>query len=81
MSDEFDITLYGEELTVELAAFRSGGKRVVDVTHADGRKWRLVVKSTGTLDHVETTWRDGQLADLDQPDWSDDLLARMAQPA
>jgi len=33
------------------------------------------------LDHVETTWHDGRLADLEQPDWLDDLLAQLAQPA
>jgi len=80
MSDEIDMTLYGNELTIELIEPRNS-KRVVDVTHDDGRKWRLIVNSQGDIDELETTWRDGQLADLDQPDWLQDALARLARAA
>jgi len=80
MPDELDMTLYGEDLTIELVEPRNS-KRVVDVEHDDGRKWRLVVNSRGEIDEVETTWRDGQLADLDQPDWLDDVMARLARAA
>jgi hypothetical protein len=27
----------------------------------------------------ETTWHDDQLADLDEPDWMDEVLARVAR--
>jgi len=80
MPDEFDMTIYGHDLTVELIEPRNS-KRVVDVEHDDGRKWRLVVNSQGEIDAVETTWRDGQLSDLNQPDWLDDAMARLARAA
>jgi len=80
MPDEIEMTLHGEELAIELVEPRNS-KRVVDVEHDDGRKWRLIVNSQGDIDEVETTWCDGQLADLDQPDWLEDALARLARAA
>jgi hypothetical protein len=80
MPDEIEMTLYGEDLTIELVEPRNS-KRVVDVEHDDGRTWRLIVNSQGDIDEVETTWRDGQLADLDQPDWLEDVMARIARAA
>jgi len=77
MPDEIDMTLYGHHLAIELLEDRAGGGARLDITHADGRRWRLAVTATGELDHMITTWRDGKLADLDDPDWLDDLLVRL----
>lgn len=80
-NDTHELTVYENELAVTFREMRAGGKREIDIEHEDGRKWRVVATAMGTLDHVETTWRDGQLADLDQPEWMDDLFARLAGPA
>ncbi|SDJ32463.1 hypothetical protein SAMN05216226_102136 [Halovenus aranensis] len=73
-----EVDLYGNSLTIELREMRSGGKREIDIESDDGRKWRVVATSTGSLDHIETTWRDGKLADLDEPDWMGDLFAQLS---
>jgi len=76
-----DITLdiFGMRIDVELIAQRSGGRRVMDVEHEDGRKWRMVVMPNGEDYYTETMLRDDQLADLDEPDWLSEVLARLKQ--
>ena len=71
------VRLDGSEIEIEHLADRPGGGARLDVDHEDGRRWRVQVTGTGKVDEIETTWRDGQLADLDEPDWMDDLLARV----
>ncbi|WP_436933718.1 hypothetical protein [Halovenus marina] len=78
--DSIDITLYGNDLTIEHKGPDGAGARL-DVSHEDGRRWLLTVTGTGSLKEIETTWRDGQLADLDEPDWLDDALHRVARVA
>lgn len=79
MSDTVTVHLYGNEIDIEQIEQR-GSKVVLDITEG-AKTWRCVVKSTGTLDHIETTTRNDQLADLDEPDWLDDVLAQLAAPA
>lgn len=74
------IHIGNEKVDVERIENRTGGGALLDLKHEDGRMWRIVVKSTGKLDYIETTWRDGELADLDEPDWLDDVLAQLTAP-
>lgn len=70
----------GTEVDVEhVEALPDGGARF-DVAAADGRKWRIDVGRDGGFE-VVTTWRDGQLADLDLPEWMGDLVARLRRSA
>jgi len=72
------ITAYdGTEVTVEhRKTLPTGGARF-DITAEDGRKWRIDVTKSGESQDIVTTWRDGTLADLDVPEWMDDVLARL----
>ncbi len=68
----------GDVVTVEhVDTLASGGARF-DITAEDGRKWRLDLTRDGQTE-VVTTWRDGTLADLETPDWLDDVTARLVQ--
>ena len=66
----------GETITVDHVESLSTGGARFDVTADDGRKWRIDVDRDGDVD-VVTTWRDGSLADLDVPEWMDDVAARL----
>jgi hypothetical protein len=70
-------TVRGREVTVEPVRQLEGGGARVDVEAADGRRWRLDVPRSGTDPELVTSWRDGQLADLQVPDWIDDVLLRL----
>jgi hypothetical protein len=66
----------GETITVDhVESLPTGGARF-DITANDGRKWRIDVDRDSDVD-VVTTWRDGSLADLDVPEWMDDVAARL----
>lgn len=68
----------GDTVTVEhVKPLADGGGRF-DVTAEDGRKWRIDVTRDGEVD-VVTTWRDGTLADLDVPEWMDDVTGRLSR--
>lgn len=70
----------GTEVDVEhVHPIDDGGARV-DVEHPDGRRWRLDVDRKGNPEIV-TSWHDGELADLDIPEWLEDNLSRAAKPA
>ncbi|MFC7200658.1 hypothetical protein [Halospeciosus flavus] len=71
-------TYDGTEVDVEHVKPLSNGGARFDVEHPDGRRWQLDVSRTGESEIV-TSWRDGQLVDLDIPDWLDDLLAQLAR--
>ena len=79
-NESHTMTILGEEITVEHRGPNGSGARI-DIEHADGRKWRCLVTGTGKLDEIETTWRDGQLADLEEPDWLEDVLTQLARAA
>ncbi|WP_135363426.1 hypothetical protein [Halosimplex halophilum] len=70
----------GTEVEVEKVQETGAGGARLDVTHPDGRKWRLEVSRSGKPE-VVTSWRDGQLTDLEIPEWLEDNLRKAARPA
>ena len=71
-------TYTGETVTVEHVKPLSNGGGRFDITTEDGRKWRVDVTRDGGVD-VVTTWEDGTLADLDVPEWMDDVTGRLSR--
>ena len=69
----------GEEVEVRRLGRSDDGHRL-KVTHPDGRRWITQVGLDGAVD-VESTYRDGELADVETPDWLADELSMIAQPA
>ena len=69
----------GEEVEVRRLGQSEDGHRL-KVTHPDGRRWICEVDLDGAVD-VESTYRDGELADIDTPAWLTDELAMLARPA
>ena len=68
----------GEQVRVEhVKPLADGGGRF-DIAAEDGRTWRVDVQRSGETTIV-TTKRDGTLADLDVPEWLDDVTARLAR--
>lgn len=68
----------GESVTIEhLEALPGGGARF-ELTTDDGRKWHVDVTRGGETEIV-TSWRDGVLADLDEPEWLGDVASRLAR--
>ena len=76
---DFDRRIGDTKYRLEHVKQLSGGGTRVDVETADGRKWRLDVNSTGGDYDVVTSWENEQLADIDEPDWLSDVLARLAR--
>jgi len=76
-----DLTIPGgTTITVEhVKPLPNNGARF-DIEHPDGRTWRIDVTRSGKTDLV-TSWCDGELADLDEPDWFEDVLAQLRPPA
>jgi len=68
----------GESVTVEHVKALPGGGGRFDLSTEDGRKWQIDVTRDGETEIV-TTWRDGVLADLDEPEWMEDVAARLAR--
>ena len=66
----------GIEVTVEHVSTLADGGARFNITAEDGRKWQLDLTRGGDTEIV-TTWRDGVLADLDEPEWLDDVTARL----
>jgi len=69
----------GEEVEVRRQGRTEDGHRL-KVTYPDGRRWICEVALPGEVD-VESTHRDGELADVDTPAWLTDELSMVAQPA
>jgi hypothetical protein len=68
----------GDVVTVEhVDTLPNGGARF-DLSTDDGRTWRVDVTRNGDSEIV-TTKRDGTLADLDTPEWLDDVVARLSR--
>jgi len=65
----------GPEVEIDPIQASGSGARV-DVIAEDGRQWRLDVTRKGNFE-VVTTWENSQLADVDVPDWMDDVLLRL----
>ncbi|QLH82440.1 hypothetical protein [Halosimplex pelagicum] len=70
----------GTEVEVEKLDDAGAGGARLDVEHPDGRRWRLEVSRSGEPE-VVTSWRDGELCDVDVPEWLEDNLKRAAGPA
>ena len=68
----------GETVTIEHLKPLSGGGARFEITTEDARKWHVDVTRDGETEIV-TSWRDGVLADLDEPEWLDDVAARLAR--
>jgi hypothetical protein len=67
----------GQQVDVDPVKPLPGGGARVDVVDERGRKWRLDVPKTGDGVEIVTTWRDGELADLELPEWIDDVLVQL----
>jgi hypothetical protein len=78
MAETHTTTVHGGiEVEVEhVDALANGGARF-DI-RSDGKRWRVDVQRSGEVEIV-TTWKDGQLADLDEPEWLDDVVSRLQQ--
>ena len=71
------VTAYdGTTVEVEHVKPLANGGACFDIESEDGRKWRVDLTREGDTELV-TSWRDGELADLDIPDWLDDILERL----
>lgn len=81
MPDARTVRLDGQEIEIEPVDPLPGGGARVDVETDDDRKWRVDVTSAGKKDTIVTTWRDGTLADLEEPDWLEEALSRLARVA
>ena len=77
MADTMEVYT-GIEVTVEHVSTLANGGARFNITAEDGRKWQIDLARGGEVE-VVTTWRDGVLADLDVPDWLDDVTARLLQ--
>jgi len=76
MPDSDTLTIRGTEIeATHIDALANGGARFDFETARD--RYRVDVSRSGETELV-TTWRDGQLADLDEPEWLDDVVARLA---
>jgi hypothetical protein len=81
MPESETITVENTEVEIEPIKPLSGGGARVDLEADDGRKWRVDVKATGEKKQIVTTWKNGALADLEDPDWLDRVLARLGRAA
>jgi len=68
----------GTEVAVEPIKTLSGGGTRLEIDQVDGPRWRLDVNSTGKDFEVVTSWNsDDELADIEVPEWVDDILLRL----
>jgi hypothetical protein len=67
----------GTTVTVEPVEKLADGGARMDVSADDGRRWRVDIPKDRGAPTVVTTWRDGSLADLAEPDWLDEVVARI----
>jgi hypothetical protein len=69
----------GMEVEAEHIEDRPSGGARLDIEHPDGRRWRVVVTSQGTVSAVVTERdADGQLVEPTEPEWLGDALRRLA---
>jgi hypothetical protein len=70
----------GTEVDVDVIKPLAGGGARVELDATDGGRWRVDVTSTGELSEVVTSWNsDDELADVELPEWADDILLRLAR--
>jgi|GEM_PF-3583636 len=73
-------TYDGEDADVIHLGDTDDGRRF-KVSGPDDREWIVHLEIPGGEFSIEVSRRDGEPADLDVPEWLEDNLARMAQPA
>ena len=70
----------GAEVAVEPIKPLSGGGSRVEIDVIEGPRWRLDVTAAGDDYEVVTSWNSAdELADVEVPDWIDDVLLRLAR--
>ena len=70
------VTVAGVEVEPEhIKRLPNGGARFDFKTET--KRWRVDITRAGNTEIV-TTWKDDQLADLDEPEWLDDVVAMIA---
>jgi len=73
-------TYEGDEVEVEVIKPLAGGGARVELDATGGGRWRVDVTRSGELKDVVTSWNSaGELADVEIPDWADDILMRLAR--
>ncbi|WP_135829990.1 hypothetical protein [Halorussus halobius] len=70
-------TVDGTEVTVEPIRRLSDGESRIDIESEDGRKWRLDVTRAGEFEVVASWNVAGELADVERPDWVENIVARL----
>lgn len=71
-------TYTGDSVDVEPVRELSGGGTRIELDVDDGPRWRVDVTASGTIDEVVTSWNSrDELADIDLPEWVEDVLARL----
>lgn len=81
MANSTRVEIDGSEVHVRLKIrLEDGGARFV-IKAADGRKWLVDADRFGDVDEVVMTWRDGELADVETPEWLERALDRVVMVA
>jgi hypothetical protein len=82
MSSNESLTLpNGTTVTVTPVKQLSTGGARMDIEADDGRRWRVDIPKTGDGTELVNSWEDGTLADLDEPDWLGQVVARIQHNA
>jgi hypothetical protein len=79
MPEPIELEVYtGDAITVDPLRRLDGGGTRVEIDVENGPRFRLDVVATGDNYDVVTSWDEtGQLADVDVPEWVDDVLHRL----
>jgi|GEM_PF-658587 len=68
----------GTEVEVEPIRQLSGGGSRIELDVVDGPRWRLDVTGTGQDYDIVTSWNSAdELADIEPPQWVDDVILRL----
>jgi hypothetical protein len=82
MSSQESLTLPdGTTVTVTPVKQLSNGGARMDIETDDGRRWRVDIPKTGGGTVLVNSWEDGTLADLPEPDWLGEVVARIQHNA
>lgn len=71
----------GTTVTVRPVKRLSDGGARMDIAADDGRRWRVDIPKTGGGTELVNTWNNGSLADLQRPDWLEEVVARIQHNA
>lgn len=70
----------GPRVAIKRERYRRGGGVNLDVETSDGRRWRIAVAKSGRIIQVLESWEGGEIADVELPEWIDDVLVRLEKP-